>query len=43
MFAIIRTRYRLHKITAVDVWAYADEGTITAQQANMICGPRPEV
>lgn len=42
MYAIIRTRYRLHKITALDVWAYVDDGTITATQAIMICGPRPE-
>jgi len=42
MYAIIRTRYRLHKITAVEVWAYVDDGTITAAQATMICGPRPE-
>lgn len=42
MYSIIRTRYRLHKITAVDVWAYVDDGTITAEQAIMICGPRPE-
>ena len=42
MFNLIRTRYRLHKITAQEVWAYADEGKITAEQATLICGPRPE-
>lgn len=42
MFAIIRTRYRLGKITAARVWQYADEGVITETQAVQICGPRPE-
>lgn len=41
MYNLIRTRYKLHKITAADVWAYADEGEITAEQATLICGPRP--
>ncbi len=40
-FIVIRTRYRLHKITASDVWAYADAGTITEAEAVLICGPRP--
>lgn len=31
------------KITAVDVWAYADEGVITEEQATLICGQRPSV
>ena len=43
MFNLIRTRYRLHKITAAQVWAYADDGTITEVEATMICGPRPEM
>lgn len=42
MYNIIRIKYRLHKITAVDVWNYVDEGKITAAQAVTICGPRPE-
>lgn len=42
MFAIIKTKYKLHKITAADVWQYADDGVITAAQAVLICGPRPE-
>lgn len=41
-FNLIRTQYRLHKITASDVWAYADSGTITSAEASLICGPRPE-
>lgn len=40
-FSIIRTRYRLHKITALEVWAYADNGEITTAEAIQICGPRP--
>lgn len=40
-FNIIRTKYRLHRITAADVWAYADEGMITEDEAVMICGARP--
>ena len=42
MFAWIKMRYKLHKITAADVWAYADSGAITEEQALMICGPRPQ-
>lgn len=41
LFPIIRTRYRLHKITAVEVWAYVDSGELTASEAVQICGPRP--
>lgn len=40
-FNIIRTKYRLHRITAADVWAYADDGTITKDEAVLICGARP--
>lgn len=42
MFAFIKLRYRLHKITAADVWAYADDGKITEAEAILICGPRPQ-
>ena len=38
---IIKAQYKTHRITAEDVWAYADEGVITAQEAVLICGPRP--
>ena len=38
---IIKTQYKTHRITAEDVWTYADEGVITAQEAVLICGPRP--
>lgn len=43
MFALIRLKYRMKQITAVDVWAYADNGVITSSQAILICGPRPVV
>lgn len=42
-YNLIRTQYRLHRITATDVWAYADGGTITEAEATLICGPRPEM
>lgn len=41
MFALIKMKYRLKKIAAAQVWAYADEGQITEEQAASICGPRP--
>ncbi len=41
MYAFIKMRYRLHKITAAEVWMYVDDGTITAEQAVSICGARP--
>lgn len=41
LFNVIRTRYRLHRITALEVWAYADNGDITEPEAIQICGPRP--
>ncbi len=41
MFALIKMKYRLHKITAAQVWEYADNGVITEAQALSICGPRP--
>ncbi len=42
MYNLIKMRYRLHKITAAQVWEYVDSGEITAQQATTICGPRPK-
>lgn len=42
MYKFIKLRYTLKKITAADVWAYADDGTITEEEATRICGPRPE-
>ena len=42
MYAIIKGKYRRHKITSAQVWEYADEGKITAAQAMSICGPRPK-
>ena len=41
MYSYIKLRYQLRKITALDVWAYADEGKITEEEAMRICGPRP--
>lgn len=40
-YQLIRNMYRLHRITAAQVWEYADNGDITEAQALMICGPRP--
>ena len=42
MYLIIKGKYKRHEITAAQVWAYADDGTITAAQAMSICGPRPK-
>lgn len=42
MYKIIAMKYRMHKITAGDVWAYVDEGKITVSEAVAICGPRPK-
>ncbi len=33
--------YRLHRITAAEVWERADAGEITETEAAKICGPRP--
>ena len=41
MYVIIKNWYKLGKITAADVWAYADAGKITHAQAVSICGARP--
>ncbi len=41
MVRIIRTRYIMGRITAADVWGYADEGIISDAEAASICGPRP--
>ena len=41
MYQFIKLRYQLHKITAQDVWNYAEQGVITEEQAAKICGPRP--
>lgn len=41
MYALLKMQYRLKKVTAAQVWAYADEGKITEEQAATICGPRP--
>ncbi len=41
-YAMIRNLYKMHRITAAQVWAYADAGDITEAQATLICGPRPK-
>lgn len=41
-YNFIRNMYRMHRITAVQVWAYADKGDITSDEAVKICGPRPQ-
>ena len=41
MYKFIKLRYDLHKITASDVWAYADSGVITSEETIRICGARP--
>lgn len=40
-YNFIRLMYKMHKITAAEVWAYADSGDITEEEAAKICGPRP--
>ena len=40
-YAIIKMKYDRHKITAAQVWEYADEGIITELEAAKICGARP--
>lgn len=42
MYRILLLKYRSHKITAAEVWEYADAGKITADEAVRICGPRPK-
>lgn len=41
-YAFIRNMYRMKRITAAQVWDYADKGEITSDEAVRICGPRPE-
>lgn len=41
MYKLVSNLYKLHRITAQVVWAYADAGKITEQEAATICGPRP--
>lgn len=41
-YQLIKNLYRMHKITATQVWEYADAGEITEAQAISICGPRPK-
>lgn len=40
IYKLIRAKYLRHEIDADDVWAYADKGVITKEQAESICGPR---
>ena len=41
MYLFVMSMYRQHVLTAAQVWAQADKGTITTAQALQICGPRP--
>lgn len=41
-YQLIKTMYRIRRITAAQVWEYADAGEITEAQAVSICGPRPK-
>lgn len=41
-YAFIRNMYRMKRITAAQVWIYADNGEITTDEAVKICGPRPQ-
>lgn len=41
MYEVVRTLYRLKRLTAAQVWAKADAGDITAEEAARICGARP--
>lgn len=41
MYQIIKTLYQTGKLTAKQVWDYADSGKITVRQAAEICGARP--
>lgn len=41
-YQLIKAMYRLHKITAAQVWECADAGDITESKAVSICGPRPK-
>ena len=42
MYLFVLSMYRQHALTAAQVWAQADKGTITETQALRICGTRPE-
>ena len=41
-YQLIKTMYRMHRITAAQVWEYVDSGDITEAQAISSCGPRPK-
>lgn len=41
MYLFILSMYRQRTMTAAQVWAQADKGTITETQALQICGPWP--
>ena len=39
-YAVIKMQYRLHKLTADQVWNAKDKGMLTEEQANAIAGPK---
>ncbi len=40
-YTFFSNMYRIQRITAAQVWTYADKGEITNDEAVQICGPRP--
>ncbi len=40
-YNLVRVMYLTKRIVAKEVWEYADDGTITEDEAVRICGPRP--
>lgn len=41
MYKFIKQMYGAGKLSAADVWRYADDGKITTLEAALICGGRP--
>lgn len=41
MEAFYKMMYRMHRITADQIWNKVDTGELTKEQALRICGPRP--
>ena len=43
MEAFLKIIYRMHRITAQEIWDKVDNGELTNTQALHICGPRPKL
>lgn len=41
MEAFYKMMYRMHRVTAKEIWGKVDSGELTKEQALRICGPRP--